>query len=133
MRFYIIFLAAICSTTLVQAQIKTVTYTSTEYFTGLDFADSLLIKTNMVITIAQNKVEFMEVDPEDSTKNKPLFSGRCLSPIEYSTRNGNPYTVWKLGDRKMVSREQDGTMYISLYQTNDFGLPKEYLTFKIDN
>jgi hypothetical protein len=131
LRLNFFMLLAFCAPTLSHAQTNTVNYRSTGYFNGLDFSDSLLIKADMVITIAQNKVEFLKVDLEDSSKDELFYTGRCLSPIKYPTTDGDHYMVWKLGDRKMVLMKINGIKYISLYQTNDFSLPKEYLTFKI--
>ena len=115
-----------------QAQNSAVSYLSHGYFEGLSLADSLITKDTLVIIISQNKVEIIEVDINDSSKNKLIFESRCLSPIKYPSSNGDYYTVWKLGDRKMILRTKKGIQYISLYQTDDYGLPKQYLTYKIE-
>ena len=115
-----------------QAQNSAVSYLSHGYFEGLSLADSLITKDTLVITISQTKVEIIEVDIFDSSKNKLIFESRCLSPIKYPSSNGGHYTVWKLGDRKMILRTKKGIQYISLYQTDDYGLPKQYLTYKIE-
>jgi hypothetical protein len=114
------------------AQNSSISYLSHGYFEGLSLADSLITKDTLVITISQNKVEIIEVDIFDSSKNKLIFESRCLSPIKYPSSNGDYYTVWKLGDRKMILRTRKGVQYISLYQTDDYGLPKQYLTYKIE-
>lgn len=115
----------------IQAQFNTIKYVSEGYFNDLNMVDSLMIETPMLITISQNKVEILAVDPDDAKNDKMFFESRCMSALKYPATNGEFYYIWKLGDRKMVLRVEHGTKYLSLYKTNEFGLPAEYLTFKI--
>ena len=115
-----------------QAQTGSVSYLSHGYFEGLSLADSLITQDTIVITVSLNKVEITKVDINDSSKNKLLFESKCFSPIKYPASNGEYYSVWKLGDRKMILRTWNKVQYISLYQTDEYGLPKQYLTYKID-
>jgi len=113
------------------AQFSTLNYVSHGYFDGLSFNDSLLIEESFVITITEKKVEILKIDANDLSKDSLFLERRCLSALKYPTGDGEYYYVWKLGDRKMVLRNENGAKYLSLYQTNAFGLPNEYLTFKI--
>jgi hypothetical protein len=90
-----------------------------------------MIQDTTIITINQNKVEIVKVDPKDASKDKLFFESRSMSALKYPASNGTSYFVWKLGDRKMILRVINGIKYLSLYQTDEYGLPKEYLTFKI--
>ena len=114
-----------------QAQFNTVNYVSYGYFEGLNLADSLMIQDTLVITIDQKHVEILQVDPSNSANDKIFFESRTMSALKYPAGEGEYYYVWKLGDRKMILRVIDGRRYLSLYQTDEYGLPKEYLTFKI--
>ena len=114
-----------------QAQFNTVNYVSYGYFTGLSLADSLMIQDTLVITIDQKNIEILQVDPGNAANDKIFFESRTMSALKYPASDGEYYYVWKLGDRKMILRVQNGRKYLSLYQTDEYGLPKEYLTFKI--
>jgi hypothetical protein len=116
-----------------QAQSEVVSYLSHGYFDGLILADSLLIQDTVIITVSHNKIEMFRVDVLDSNKNELFFESRSFSPSKYPDNNGGQYIVWKLGDRKMILRTLNGIKYISLYQTDAFGLPKQYLTYKIES
>lgn len=113
------------------AQFNTLQYVSHGYFTGLSFTDSLMIKADFVITISQKEVEILQVDIENPDKDIVYLKSRTMSALKYPTLDGQEYYVWKLGDRKMVLRVVDGTRYLSLYKTDEFGLPSEYITFKL--
>jgi thiamine monophosphate kinase len=130
---HLFFVALIISLTSVKlvAQYNTVKYVSNGYFTGMDFSDSLMVEAEMVITISQNRVEILKIDLSDPSKDEMFYESRCLSPLKYPAADGEFFYVWKLGDRKMVLRIYKGTRYLSLYQTDEYGLPGEYLTFKI--
>ena len=121
------------STLTAPAQFNTVKYVSTGYFTDINLTDSLMVEATMVISISQNKVEILQVDPDDASNDKMFFESRCMSALKYPAAEGEYYYVWKLGDRKMILRQREGNRYLSLYQTDEYGLPKEYLTFKIKN
>lgn len=113
------------------AQFNTKTYISHGYFDGLNLADSLLIKGDFVITIAQKEVEILKVNQDDLGKDEVYLKRRTMSALKYTTLEDEEYYVWKLGDQKMVLRLLNGTRYLSLYQTDDFGLPARYITFKL--
>ena len=100
-------------------------------FNGLSLADSMMIKGEFLIEIAPKQVAITKIDPEDSSKNEVYLKRRTMSALRYSTLDGNSYTEWKLGDRKMVLRSQNGCRYISVYKTDAYGLPEEYITFII--
>ncbi len=122
----------VCTTVFhAKAQYNTVQYVSHGYFTDLNLADSVMIKSSMVITISQNKVEILKIDIDDASKDEMFFESRTLSALKYPGSDGEDYYVWKLGDRKMILRKQKGTRYLSLYQTDEYGLPAQYLTFKL--
>ena len=106
-------------------------YISEGYFNNLNLNDSVIIKTNLIISISKNKVQIVKPAADDLSEVEVFFQSRCMSPIKYPAANGEFYTVWKLGDRKMILRKINGTRYLSLYQTDEFGLPRQYLTFKI--
>jgi len=113
------------------AQEDTDLYVSEGYYNNLILDDSVIIKTNFIISISKNKVQIVKPAVDDLSEVEVFFESRCMSPIKYPAGNGEFYTVWKLGDRKMVLRKINGTRYLSLYQTDEFGLPRQYLTFKI--
>jgi hypothetical protein len=121
-----------CRPLQAQSESDAVSYLSYGYFDGLILADSLLIQDTVVITVSHNKIEMFKVDVLDTDKIEPFFESRSFSPSKYPDNNGGHYTVWKLGDRKMILRTVDGRKYISLYQTDAYGLPKQYLTYKIE-
>jgi len=114
-----------------QAQFNTVNYVSYGYFTGLSLADSLMFQDTLVITIDQKYIKILQVDPSNAANDKLFFESRTMSALKYPATDGEYYYVWKLGDRKMILRVQNGHKYLSLYQTDEYGLPKEYLTFLI--
>ncbi|MEN8249406.1 MAG: hypothetical protein ABFS32_10780 [Bacteroidota bacterium] len=113
------------------AQYNTLKFASHGYYTGLKFDSTEFIEDHFVITITDKKVEILNVHLNDPGKNKMYLERRCLSALKYPTLDGEEYYVWKLGDRKMVLRKENGIRYLSLYQTNEYGLPNEYITFKI--
>ncbi len=113
------------------AQFNTIKYVSHGYFSGMDFSDKKMLETHVVITIDQNRVQILEVDLSNPDNDKIIFERRTLSALKYPTMDGDEYYVWKLGDRKMVLRKRDGIRYLSLYQTDEYGLPREYTTYKI--
>ena len=115
------------------SQFNTVTYVSHGYFTGMDFSDKQMIETSVVITIDQNNVKILKVDLSDAKNDEVIYESRCLSALKYPTLDGDEYYVWKLGDRKMILRKRDGRRYLSLYQTDEYGLPNEYITYKIND
>ena len=114
-----------------QAQFNTINYVSYVYFTGLSLAYSLMNLYTLFITIYQKKIKIIDVDPVNESNDKVFFESRTMSALKYPATDGEYYYVWKLGDRKMILRVQDGRKYLSLYQTDEYGLPKEYLTFLI--
>ena len=114
-----------------QAQFNTVNCVSYGYFTGLSLADSLMFQDTLVITIDQKYIKILQVDPSNAANDKLFFESRTMSALKYPATDGEYYYVWKLGDRKMILRVQNGHKYLSLYQTDEYGLPKEYLTFLI--
>lgn len=114
-----------------QAQFNTINYVSYGYYKGLSLADSLMVKDTLVITIDQKHVEILQVDPSNAANDKIFFESRTMSALKYPASDGEYYYVWKLGDRKMILRVINGRKYLSLYQTDEYGLPKEYLTFAI--
>ncbi len=91
----------------------------------------MMIPGDFLITIAPKEVQILKINLEDSSKNEIFLKSRTMSGIKYHTLDGVEYFVWKLGDRKMVLRELNGKRYLSLYRSDDFGLPAEYLTFLI--
>lgn len=113
------------------AQFNTIKYVSHGYFTGMDFSDKKMVETHVVITIDQNNVKILEVDLSNPDNDKVIFERRTLSALKYPTLDGDEYYVWKLGDRKMILRKREGVRYLSLYQTDEYGLPREYTTYKI--
>lgn len=127
-------LFSILLTNNLQAQLESgaVSYLSHGYFDGINLADSLIIQDTVVITVSHNKVEMFKVDVFDSENNELIFESRSFSPSKYPDSNGGHYTVWKLGDRRMILRTLNGIRYISLYQTDAYSLPKQYLTYKIE-
>lgn len=114
------------------AQNDTIRFSSLSYFSGMSFVDSMMQSGNYAITIAPKEVKIIEVNHEDQSKNRLYLQRRTMSGIKYSTLDGRQYIVWKLGDRKMILREQDGRRYLSLYRTDDYGLPAEYITFILE-
>lgn|GEM_PF-4111269 len=113
------------------AQFNSVKYVSYGYFTGLSLADSLMVQDTVVISIDQKKIEILDVDPVNAARDVMFFESRTMSALKYPATDGAFYYVWKLGDRKMILRQREGIRYLSLYQTDEYGLPKEYITFKI--
>ena len=114
-----------------QAQFNTVTYVSHGYFNGMDFSEKAMIEASFVIAIDQNLVKITKLDLSNRENDELIYESRMLSALKYPTIDGDQYYVWKLGDRKMVLRKLDGKTYISLYQTDEYGLPKEYTTYLI--
>jgi hypothetical protein len=113
------------------SQTNTTTYVSHGYFDGLNLADSMLIEGDFVITIAQKTVEIVKVNKDDASKDEVYLKRRTMSALKYTTLEDEEYYVWKLGDQKMVLRLLQGCRYLSLYQTDNFGLPARYITFKL--
>ena len=118
---------------LAEAQDHTLTYSSQGYFNGINLTDSLLIKANFEILIEKNEVKILAKGSNDGQKDTVYLERRTMSPIKYQTLEGIEYYVWKLGDRKMVFREINDVRYLSLYTSDDYGLPAEYITFKIED
>ena len=117
----------------VQAQYNTVKYVSHGYFIGMDFSEKNIIEASVVITIEQNMVKIMKLDLSNRENDKMIYESRTLSALKYPTLDGDQYYVWKLGDRKMVLRKKNGGRYLSLYQTDEYGLPQEYITYLISD
>ena len=115
------------------AQYNTLKFVSHGYYTGLKFDSTEYVEDHFVITITDKKVEILNVHLNDPSQNKMYLERRCLSALKYPTLDGDEYYEWKLGDRKMVLRKESGTRYLSLYQSNEYGLPAEYITFVIEN
>lgn len=115
----------------VSAQFSTLKYVSYGYFDGLKFDSAELKSESFVITITERNVKILKVDLSDPGKDSLYLERRCLSALKYPTLDGDEYYVWKLGDRKMVLRKENNIKYLSLYQTDDYGLPREYITFLI--
>lgn len=113
------------------AQYNTLKFVSHGYYTGLKFDSTEYVEDHFVITITDKKVEILNVHLNDPSKNSTYLERRCLSALKYPTLDGGEYYEWKLGDRKMVLRKEEGVRYLSLYQTNEYGLPSEYITFVI--
>ena len=116
-----------------KAQYNTIKYASHGYFTGMDFSKKNIIETSVFITIEQNRVKIMKVDLSNPANDKMIYESRTLSALKYPAIDGELYYVWKLGDRKMVLRKLNGERYLSLYQTDEFGLPNEYITYLISD
>jgi hypothetical protein len=91
----------------------------------------MMIPADFIITIAPKEVEILRTDSNDSSKNTVFLKRRTMSAMHYPSSNGERYTVWKLGDRKMVMRKINNIQYLSVYQADEFGLPAEYVTFII--
>lgn len=114
----------------VVAQTASTTLVSHGYYKGMNFADSMIIKAEFQIIIAPKEVTILALREMDSSV---YLQRRTMSGIKYTTLDARTYQVWKLGDRKMVLRELDGQPYLSLYRTDDYGLPAEYITFIIED
>jgi hypothetical protein len=130
-RLHIVLVLLIVTPLSIQAQFNTVNYVSYGYFTGLSLDDSLMIQDTLVITIEQKYVEILLVDPSNADNDKMFFKSKTMSALKYPATDGEYYYVWKLGDRKMILRVENARKYLSIYQTDEYGLPKEYLTFLI--
>lgn len=113
------------------SQFNTIKYVSHGYFVGMDFSEKQIIEQSSVITIDQNRVRVLKIDLSNPENDTLIFESRMLSALKYPTLDGDQYYVWKLGDRKMVLRKKEGVKLLSLYQTDEYGLPKEYVTYLI--
>lgn len=113
------------------SQFNSIKYVSHGYYVGMDFSDKKIFDQSSVITIDQNSVQIIKVDLSNPENDTLIFKSRMLSALKYPTLDGDQYYVWKLGDRKMVLRKLDGKRLLSLYQTDEYGLPKQYVTYLI--